>query len=367
MTNKSKQSSKFNQLKVYVKRLYMAATATPERLSFCYSILLHVALVIGLIIIASVLQTKKNTLNLAGGRTVVTLNSKEIVQATAISSESVDQQVAQFDQKQQQLKQEKLAKEQQRQQKIKAIEEKIAKAHAAEIKRQEELKAADAAKQKALAEAKLKAEAEARAQEMQKQKALAQAEKEKVAKAEKAEKEKQEKALKAQQEAQKLAEAKKAQAAKEAREAKEAKEAALKAQAEEKEKVAREAKAAAARKAALDALRQSALNDLNAQSAEAHAQSATEKALQAYASAYKARIEAVWIMDDCRKISADHLPTVMVTPGSNPTISVSSGSAQCDRSLLLAFKNAQAPSLPQDARARELIAQGIDFKFGQQG
>ncbi|WHN66532.1 cell envelope integrity protein TolA [Cysteiniphilum sp. QT6929] len=332
----------------------MAATATPERLSFCYSILLHVALVIGLIIIASVLQTKKNTLNLAGGRTVVTLNSKEIVQATAISSESVDQQVAQFDQKQQQLKQEKLAKEQLRQQKIEAIEEKIATAHAAEVKRQEELKAAEIAKQKALAEAKLKAEAEARAKEMQKQKALAQAEKEKVAKAEKAEKEKQEKALKAQQEAQKLAEAKKAQAEKEAKEAKEA-------------KAAREAKAAAARKAALDALRQSALNDLNAQSAEAHAQSATEKALQAYASAYKARIEAVWIMDDCRKISADHLPTVMVTPGSNPTISVSSGSAQCDRSLLLAFKNAQAPSLPQDARARELIAQGIDFKFGQQG
>ncbi|MDA0910273.1 MAG: cell envelope integrity protein TolA [Proteobacteria bacterium] len=364
MVNKSKQSSKFNQLKVYVKRLYMAATATPERLSFYYSILLHVALVIGLIIIASVLQTKKNTLNLAGGRTVVTLNSKEIVQATAISSESIDQQVAQFDQKQQQLKQEKLAKEQQRQQKIKAIEEKIAKAHAAEVKRQEELKAREAAKQKALAEAKLKAEAEARAQEMQKQKALAQAEKEKVAKAEKAEKEKQEKALKAQQEAQKLAEAKKTQAEKEA---KEAKEAALKAQAEKEEKAAREAKAAAARKAALNALRQSALNDLNAQSAEAHAQNATEKALQAYASAYKARIEAVWIMDDCRKISADHLPTVMVTPGSNPTISVSSGSTQCDRSLLLAFKNAQAPSLPQDARARELIAQGIDFKFGQQG
>ena len=354
MINKSKQSSKFNQLKACIKRLYVAATATPERLSFCYSILLHVALVVGLIIIASVLQTKKNTLNLAGGRTVVTLNSKEIVQATAISSESVDQQVAQFDQKQQQLKQEKLAKEQQRQQKIKAIEEKIAKAHAAEIKRQEELKAAEAAKQKALAEAKLKAEAEARAKEVQKQKALA-------------EKEKQEKELKAQQEAQKLAENKKAQAEKEA---KEAREAALKAQAEKKEKAekaAREAKAAAARKAALDALRQSALNDLNAQSAEAHAQSATEKALQAYASAYKARIEAVWIMDDCRKISADHLPTVMVTPGSNPTISVSSGSAQCDRSLLLAFKNAQAPSLPQDARARELIAQGIDFKFGQQG
>ena len=64
------------------------------------------ALVIGLIIIASVLQIKKNTLNLTGGRTVVTLNSKEIVQATAISSESVDQQVAAFDQKQQQIKQE---------------------------------------------------------------------------------------------------------------------------------------------------------------------------------------------------------------------------------------------------------------------
>ncbi|WP_192483589.1 MULTISPECIES: cell envelope integrity protein TolA [Cysteiniphilum] len=354
MTNKSKQSNKFNQLKACIKRLYVAATATPERLSFCYSILLHVALVIGLIIIASVLQTKKNTLNFAGGRTVVTLNSKEIVQATAISSESVDQQVARFDQRQQQLKQEKLAKEQQRQQKIRAIEEKIAKAHAAEIKRQEQLKAAEAARQKALAEAKLKAEAEARAKEVQKQKALVEKEKQ----------EKQEKELKAQQEAQKLAQAKKAQAEKEA------KEAALKAQAEEKEKAekaAREAKAAAARKAALDALRQSALNDLNAQSAEAHAQNATEKALQDYASAYKARIEAVWIMDDCRKISADHLPTVMVTPGSNPTISVSSGSTQCDRSLLLAFKNAQAPSLPQDARARELIAQGIDFKFGQQG
>ncbi|WP_440616242.1 cell envelope integrity protein TolA [Cysteiniphilum sp. 6C5] len=361
MTNKSKQSSKFNQLKACVKRLYVAATATPERLSFCYSVLSHVALVIGLIIIASVLQTKKNTLNLTGGRTVVTLNSKEVVQATAISSESVDQQVAAFDQKQQQIKQENLAKEEQRQQKIKAIEEKIAKAHAAEIKRQAELKAREAAKQKALAEAKLKAEAEARAKEAQKQKALAQAEE-----AKKAEKEKQEKQLKAQQEAQKKAQklaqekAEQLKAQQEAEKLAEAK----KAQAEKEEK---EAKEAAARKAALDALRQSALSDLNAQSAEAYAQSATEKALQAYASAYKARIEAVWIMDDCRKISADHLPTVMIVPGADPAISVSSGSKQCDRSLLLAFKNAQAPALPQDKKARELIAQGIDFKFGQQG
>ncbi|WP_119329469.1 cell envelope integrity protein TolA [Cysteiniphilum halobium] len=316
MIDKSKQSHKLKKLQALIKRFYLAATATPERLSFCYSVLLHLALLVGLIVIAGILQTKKNTLNLSGARKVVTLNAHEIVQATAISSNSVDQQVAAFNQKQQQLHKERLAKEQQRQQKIKAIEQKIARARAAEIKRQEELKAAEVAKQKALAEAKLKAEAEARAKEEQKQKALAQE-----------------------------------------------KEAVRKAQAEKE----REAKAMAARKAALDALRQSALNDLNAQSAEATAQNATEKALQVYASSYKARIEAVWIMDDCRKISAEHLPTVMVVPGSNPVISISSGNAQCDRSLLLAFRNAQAPNLPQDARARELIAQGIDFKFGQQG
>lgn len=355
MANKSKQSKKLSKLMDFVKRLYVSATATPERLSFCYSVLLHVTLVIALIIIAGVLQTKKNTLNLSGGRTVAALNNHEIVQATAISGESVNKQIATFNAQQQQLKEAQIAKEQQRQQKIKAIEQKIARAHAAEVKRQEELKAAEIAKQKALAEAKLKAEAEARAKEARKQQALAQ------------EKEEKAKQLKAQQQAEKIAQEKKAQVEKEA------KEAALKVQAEKEAKAEREAraaKAAAARKAALDALRQSALNDLNdlnAQSAATEAQSATEKALQAYASAYKARIEAVWIMDDCRKISADHLPTVMVTPGNNPTISTSSGSAQCDRSLLLAFKNAQAPTLPQDERARGLIAQGIDFKFGQQG
>lgn len=352
MANKSKQSKKLSKLMDFVKRLYVSATATPERLSFCYSVLLHVALVIALIIIAGVLQTKKNTLNLSGGRTVAALNNHEIVQATAISGESVNKQIATFNAQQQQLKEAQIAKEQQRQQTIKAIEQKIARAHAAEVKRQEELKAAEIAKQKALAEAKLKAEAEARAKEARKQQALAQ------------EKEEKAKQLKAQQQAEKIAQEKKAQVEKEA------KEAALKVQAEKEAKAEREAraaKAAAARKAALDALRQSALNDLNAQSAATEAQSATEKALQAYASAYKARIEAVWIMDDCRKISADHLPTVMVTPGNNPTISTSSGSAQCDRSLLLAFKNAQAPTLPQDERARGLIAQGIDFKFGQQG
>lgn len=330
--------NKVNKFINLIKKLYVAVTKTPKHLSFCHSILLHVSLVIGFIIISSMLQTKKNVLNLARGLAVVKLYNHEIMQGTVISSKNINKQVVAFEEKQQKLGKQMLLKEHERQQKSKVIEQRIAAAYASKIKHQEELKAAKISKKKELAEAKLQAEEEAFSKKEQKQKRLAQ---------EKA------KELKVQQEDKK------------ARKAKE--EAVLRAQAKKNaqvEKEAKESKLLAAGKAALDALRESALNDLDAEIAEASAQSETEKALQAYVSAYKVRIEAVWIIDDCQKISTEHLPTVMVMAGSNPIISVSSNSTQCDRSLLLAFKNGKVPTLPKDARARELIAQGIDFKFG---
>ncbi len=349
--NRSQNSRQVLGANVYnrLKRLYVAATATPERLSFCYSIMLHVVFVIGLVILASVLQGKKNTLNLAGQRTIKTVDTTEIVQATAISTQYLEEEVNAYELAQKQVYEQKLAQEQ-HQAKMKEIEEKTARAHEAELQRQAALKQAEEAKVAMLAEEKRKAEQEAKKAQEEKQNALAK----------KQEIQKQKQAEKLRKEQQELAKQKALAAEKKNKEAQLAAEKLV-------QQKAQEAAAKAAREAALNALRQSALSDLNAQSARASAQSATDQALQAYASAYKARIEAVWIMDDCRKISAQKLPTVMVMAGHAPRISVSSGSTQCDRALLLAFKNVQAPLLPADEGARKLIAEGIDFRFGQEG
>ncbi|WP_395946142.1 cell envelope integrity protein TolA [Caedibacter taeniospiralis] len=350
--NRSQNSRQVLGANVYnrLKRLYVAATATPERLSFCYSIMLHVVFVIGLVILASVLQGKKNTLNLAGQRTIKTVATTEIVQATAISTQHLEEEVNAYQLAQKQVYEQKLAQDQQHQAKMKEIEEKTARAHEAELQRQAALKQAEEAKVAMLAEEKRKAEQEVKKAQEEKQNALAK----------KQEMQRQEQAEKLRKEQQELAKQKALAGEKKNKEAQLAAEKLA-------QQKAQEAAVKAAREAALNALRQSALSDLNAQSARASAQSATDQALQAYASAYKARIEAVWIMDDCRKISAQKLPTVMVMAGHAPRISVSSGSAQCDRALLLAFKNVQAPLLPADEGARKLIAEGIDFRFGQEG
>ncbi len=152
-------------------------------------------------------------------------------------------------------------------------------------------------------------------------------------------------------------------------EAKERIEKAQKEQEEKKREAAKQAKEKEAKRqqAALDALRASALNDLASEHAQAEQASLTERALQNYASEYKRRIESVWVMDGCRKIDSDKLPTVLVMANSAPKIVVSSGDSNCDRSLLLAFSNTQAPPLPEDKKARELIAEGINFQFGQKG
>ena len=158
--NRSQNSRQVLGANVYnrLKRLYVAATATPERLSFCYSIMLHVVFVIGLVILASVLQCKKNTLNLAGQRTIKTVATTEIVQATAISTQHLEEEVNAYQLAQKQVYEQKLAQEQ-HQAKMKEIEEKTARAHEAELQRQAALKQAEEAKVAMLAEEKRKAEA----------------------------------------------------------------------------------------------------------------------------------------------------------------------------------------------------------------
>ena len=345
-SNKKDCSEKANKLLVRIKNLYIAATKTPERVSFCYSVLLHFGFIVALILLATLLQHKPNTLNLAGARAVVELEKNQIVQAQAISTQTLDHQVQAYQAAKEETYQRKVTQEQQRQANIKAIEQKFAEAHQAELERQEAFKKAEATKQKALFEAAQQAKKKRQREEKAQQEA----------KEKQQEKQNQEKAQ-AQQKA--ILKAKDEEDVRQ----KTAELAQQKAQA----KSAQASAAKASQEAALKALRQSMLSDLEAQSSEVAAQSATEKALQAYAGAYKARIEAVWIMDDCRKISANHLPTVMIMPGQAPRISVSSGNLQCDRSLLLAFRNAQAPELPPDKGARKLIVEGVDFKFSQQG
>ncbi|WP_116964422.1 hypothetical protein [Fastidiosibacter lacustris] len=321
---KATKKAVFDQIKL----IYVSVTKTFERRSFVYSVLLHIGLLIGLVALKAILQSNKQTLNLTANLPLVNISNKEIVQAQAISSEDLDKELKAYQAVQQVYEQQQI-QARKRQDKIKEMEEKLTQAKQ-EAVRQEQLRLAEEAKQKAQEE-KLKIQVEEKKQQVLR---------------EKAQKEQKEKEQKLKQEAQ------------------------SKAAELERQKVLKleqQAQAKVRQQEALKALQQSALNDLNAQSAELAAQSATQKALQTYAQAYKARIEAVWIMDDCRKISANQLPTVTVIPGRTPTIFVSSGNMQCDRSLLLAFKNVQAPTLPNDIGAKKLISEGIDFQFGEQG
>ncbi|WP_119343396.1 hypothetical protein [Facilibium subflavum] len=290
------------------KRWFTSSIATAERRSIWYSILLHLILVLGLISLSGLVHKNNKKITLV--KTEDQMETKPIVHAKAVSSQVLDQQLKAYQAQQKAIIAQKEKEKQQRQAKVEAIEKRIA---LAKQKEAERLKA-EALKQQAL----------------EKEKARQQAQK----LAEKQKKLEEEKALAAEK-------------------AKKAHQAELEAQKKQREK-------------ALAALRQSVISDLNAQQQNMQvAQSATQKALQLYASVYKKKIESVWVMDDCRNVTSDKLPTVLVIPGNPPSISVSSGNTACDQSLLSAFKNAKAPDLPQDANARQLIQQGIDFQFGE--
>ena len=316
-----KQKNTAKKYRLNAQKLWFTLTKNLQRKSFTYSFLLHITLLLLLILAANLLVKKNTTINLSP--TPSTQATQPIVHAKAISQQEITQQFKAYDKQQQLLNEERIEQQKQRQQQIKAIEQRMAKAQQAEAKRQQAI-ALEKEKQRL---AKEKAQREAA-----QKKALEEAQKQK-------EKDNQEQLRKqAQQKTQAL---------------------------KDKQAKEREAQRIKAQQQALKALQQSTISNLNARSQSAQAKTKTEQALQAYAVEYKKRIEAAWIMDDCRDIDADKLPTVFVIPGQKPSISVSSGNRQCDRSLLMAFNNAQAPSLPLDNAAKNLILKGIDFQFGQ--
>ncbi|MBK2124109.1 cell envelope integrity protein TolA [Fangia hongkongensis] len=305
-----------------IKDLIKKATDTFEKRSVCYSIALHILLVALLIFLSWYVSSHENkvTLNLAPKASSNTpIVNASIVNESTLSPAVVPVQKAQVSEPEIQ----KPITSDKNTLALEALEKKLAEA-------------------KQVAFEKAKEQAREKAQKEREQKAL-----EAKARIEKAQKEQEEKKREAAKQAKELAAKRLEKAAKEAKEAKE--------------------KEAKRQQAALDALRVSALNDLASEHAQAEQASLTERALQNYASEYKRRIESVWVMDGCRKIDNYKLPTVLVMANSAPKIVVSSGDSNCDRSLLLAFSNTQAPPLPADKKARELIAEGINFQFGQKG
>ncbi|MFZ9035760.1 MAG: cell envelope integrity protein TolA [Francisellaceae bacterium] len=108
--------------------------------------------------------------------------------------------------------------------------------------------------------------------------------------------------------------------------------------------------------------------DQGKKSSAMNAKSATqsqiaENVVMNYALSYQKRIEANWVTDACRRVINGKRPVVLMHKARAPVITVSSGNAACDQSLIKAIDITQAPKLPDDQKARELIDGGIEFKF----
>ncbi|GAB4221803.1 MAG: hypothetical protein Kow0076_0690 [Francisella sp.] len=286
-------------------------------LQFCYkqidkhpflakSIFAHIILVVVLYILSiiSVLQFEKTQASLSAQ--VSKMPKKfEIIQATSISENELNQQISAYENHQQKIKQ--------------AIED-VKKAKQQAIKKhQQKLKAQEEAKKKAQLEAKHK-------EELEKQKKL-------------------EEERKKQEEAKKKAQL----------------EAKRKAELEKQKKLEEE------RKKQEEKLRQERLAKAKAEAETAARkqieQNRAQSAISRYIAEYQDRVGSNWIKDDCRGIY--NLPRAIIRNGKFIKLTGTSGNYQCDQSLINAIKNTTPPDVTNDIARKTIQTENISFIFKQ--